>query len=386
MPDKPKKLLLLGSQMETGGAQRLLLQQGDWFQSRGWEVTAAFLYDKEGLYDRWQTEHSFRLFNLRARESGAGMFRRTVLMVSAVFRLYRLMQVQRFDAILTFTHHSNLIGIPLAWWAGVRVRAASHHGHILDFPKWLEKLHARLVNSWMTGHFIVVSDPIRLEAVEEGIRPEKITVIENGISLPDQAQVDAAPTRQELMLGEQTKLVITVGRMTDQKAQTYLIRAIPAVIQQFPDTVFAFVGDGPLADELAEEALRLDIADRVRFLGIRRDVLTIMAAADIFVLPSIFEGLPVAMLEAMGMGSAVIATPVGGVPQVIRHGETGLVIPMKDAEAISRAIISLLADDAERNRLAKNGQKLVRREFTMDKMCAKYESIFLAASRRSEFS
>jgi glycosyltransferase involved in cell wall biosynthesis len=126
---------------------------------------------------------------------------------------------------------------------------------------------------------------------------------------------------------------------------------------------------------------RLGIADQVRFLGVRKDVINIMAAADVFVLSSIFEGLPVAMLEAMGMGAAVIATPAGGIPQVIAHGETGLLVPVRDTGAIADALMALLADEDTRRRLAKNGQDFVRREFTLEKMCLKYEELFFRSMK-----
>jgi glycosyltransferase involved in cell wall biosynthesis len=376
-----KKILLLGSQMETGGAQRLLLQQAEWFQSRGWVVVAAFLYDKENLSEQWRSAHSFRLIDLRARQKGAGLYRQAWLLIIAVYKLYRLMQVEKFDVILTFTHHSNLIGIPLAWWARIPVRAATHHGHILGFPKILEKLHAWLINTRLTSHFIVVSEPVQQEAIREGVRPAKITVIENGIQLPACEQIDTQRIRQELTRSASDRLVLTVGRMTDQKAQIYLVKAIPAVLERFPDTVFAFAGDGPLFQDLSEEVTRLGIADQVRFLGVRKDVINIMAAADVFVLSSIFEGLPVAMLEAMGMGAAVIATPVGGIPQAITHGETGLLVPVRDTAAIADALMALLADEDTRRRLAKNGQDFVRREFTLEKMCLKYEELFFRSMK-----
>jgi glycosyltransferase involved in cell wall biosynthesis len=381
MRSDAKKILLLGSQMETGGAQRLLLQQAEWFQSRGWEVIAAFLYDKENLLEQWRSASSFRLIDLRARQKGAGIHRQALLLIIAIYKLYRLMQVEKFDVILTFTHHSNLTGIPLAWWARIPVRAATHHGHILGFPKILEKLHAWLINTRLTSQFIVVSEPIRQEAMREGVRPAKITVIENGIQLPACEQIDTQRITQELKRSESDRLVLTVGRMTDQKAQIYLVKAIPAVLERFPDTVFAFAGDGPLFQDLSEEVQRLGIADQVRFLGVRKDVIDIMAAADVFVLSSIFEGLPVAMLEAMGMGAAVIATPVGGIPQVISHGETGLLVPVRDTAAITDALMALLSDEDTRRRFAKNGQDFVRREFTLEKMCLKYEELFFRSMK-----
>lgn len=381
--DNHGKILLLGSQMETGGAQRLLLHQAEWFQSRGWQVVAVFLYDKEGLFPKWSNEYSFRMIDLHAKQKGAGPIRSAFALLKASFRLYRLMRTEKFSVVETFTHHSNLIGIPLAWLAGIPIRIATHHGRILDFSHRLEKMHARMVNSRMTSSFVVVSDRVYHEAVEEGIHPEKIVIIPNGTQLPELNEFHPEGIRREFKLGDQTKLIITVGRMTAQKAHTYFLKAIPAVLKQFPDSVFALIGDGPLRAELESESQQLGIADNVKFLGIRQDVLRIMSAADLFVLSSRWEGLPMVLLEAMGMGAAVISTNVEGVDQVIKNGENGILVPVEDPELISKAIIHLLTDLEERKRLAKNGQDLIRDEFTFEKMCSRYEQLFIP-SRLSE--
>ena len=358
--------------METGGAQRVLLDQAAWFHARGVSVTAVFLYDKEGLYEDWQARADFPIVNLHARQRGEGGLRSAFRLVGGLLRLFRLLRSQPFSAVETFTHHANLIGIPLAWLAGVPVRVASHHGHILGFPRGLERLHAVLMNSRLTTRLVAVSRRVLGEAVREGVRAEKVSVIPNGVNLPAADPAAVQRVRAEWGLGAGDALVLAVGRMTAQKAHTFLLQAAVPVLARFPRTVFAIVGDGPLRAELEAEARALGIAAQVRMPGIRRDVPQCMAAADVFALPSRWEGLPMVLLEALGMGAAVVATRVEGVDEVITDGENGLLIAPEDAAGLAEALLRLLEDTQLRGKLSRAGQDCVRAQYTVDTMCAQY--------------
>jgi len=362
--------------METGGAQRVLLDQAAWFHQQGYRVTAAFLYDKEGLQQRWQAKLPVPLVNLQARRPGAGGARNLLALAGGTARLWRLLRAERFDALETFTHHSNLIGLPLAWLAGVPRRIASHHGHILGFPTWLERVHAWLINSSLTSRLVAVSRQVRQVAIREGIRPEQIVVIPNGVNLPCPDPLAGRRLCEEVGISENDRIVLAAGRMTYQKAHTFLIQAASEVLREHPSTVFVLLGDGPLRAELEEEGRRLGIERQIRFLGIRQDVLDWMAAADIFVLPSRWEGLPMVLLEAMGMGAAVVATAVEGVEEVIQDRQNGWLVPPEDPDALARAILWLLNHETERSQLAAAGRELVQREYTVERMCRAYAELF----------
>lgn len=158
--------------------------------------------------------------------------------------------------------------------------------------------------------------------------------------------------------------VLTTARLHSQKGLEYLLRAAVLI----PGVQFLIAGDGPERAALVTQAQALDITDRIVFLGHREDVPELLAHCDLFVLPSLYEGLPLSVLEAMTAGKPVIATAVGGTPEAIHHGETGVLVPPADSLALAGAIHLLLADAALAGRLATAGQQRVRQQFSVTGM------------------
>ena len=183
--------------------------------------------------------------------------------------------------------------------------------------------------------------------------------------------------RDELGLSNDALLVLTVGRVATQKGHTYLLDAIPKVKQAVPQAAFFIAGDGHLRAELEGKAVDVCLGEALTFLGNRADVPELLAAADIFVLSSLWEGLPLALLEAMYMGLPVVSTQVEGVVDVVIEGETGYLVPVADADALADAFVKLLQDENGRQRLGAAGKKLVENNYTDDKMCLLYEQIFI---------
>jgi glycosyltransferase involved in cell wall biosynthesis len=374
------KILLLGSQMATGGAQRVLLDQGRWFHARNHPIVAAFFYDREGLYAKYSQESAFPVVDLEAWRQGSGLVNLFHL-IGGLARLYTLMRRERFQVIESFTHHANLLGLPVAWAAGVPVRVAVHQGRIENLPDWLVRLHTWMVNSRITSCLVAVSSRLQSYAIEvEGVAPEKIVMIPNGHSLGSPARItrdERSRFCEELGLHPDGLFVLSVGRLTEQKGHTYLLDTIPAILEQFPDTVFAIAGDGPLRAELEAKAIQLGISHSVRFLGTRSDVPELLQMADVFVLPSLWEGLPIALLEAMGAGLPVIATRVEGVEEIIVDGENGLLVPPTDCESLKIAVLGMLAHPDLRVNLGAAGRALVESAYSLDQMGKRYEDLFL---------
>ena len=368
---KPR-ILLLGSQMAVAGAQHVLLNQADWLRSHGYTVTAAFLYDRDGLQDVWQAGRDFSINNLHFRTPGAGTLRNSLSLITGLLNLTRLLRRQHFQVIETFTHHSNLIGCSLAWLKGVPVRIASHHGRLEHIPKWLERFHAWMVNSGIASRLVVVSQDVARQAVEEGIKPDRLALIHNGVKEQNSNPHRAVAYRSELLPDTGGKLILSVGRFTYQKGHTFLLQAMPDVLSRFPQTVLALAGDGLLRSDLEVEAERLNIQGHVHFLGVRSDIPDLMAAADIFVLPSRSEGLPLVLLEAMSVGLSVIATDVPGVNDALDGGRCGIIIPTEDPQAISAGLLHLLADETLRGQLGQAARDRFRQEYTLDRMMSRY--------------
>ncbi|MBI3160566.1 MAG: glycosyltransferase [Chloroflexi bacterium] len=373
IPTRPS-ILLLGSQMALAGAQEVLLTQARWFHDQGYPVTAAFFYDRDDLAQAWQAAHPFPVLDLRAW--GPGGFLR---LPGGLLRLWRLLRRERFAVIETFTPDSNLAGIPLAWLAGVRARVATHHGYIEGTGGLEMRLHGALANSGVAQVMVAVSEQVRaLAQRKEGVRPARLRVIENGIRPLEPVSAEArARLRTELAVPQGGLLALTVARFETQKGYVHLLDAIPAALAACPDAVFAFAGEGSLRLEMERKAKSLGIEANLRFLGVRRDVPVLLGAADLFVLPSLWEGLPMALLEAMSLGLACLATDVEGTRDVIRNGYNGRLVPPGDPRALAAALLELLTDAAARARLGAAARQRVLERYSVERMCDEYETLFM---------
>jgi glycosyltransferase involved in cell wall biosynthesis len=367
--------------MATGGAQNVLLTLAQWFQRQGYCVVVAFFYDRDGLQSSWEQEYSFPVINLGGWTFTGSVLQKGGLLVSGLLRLYRLLISRRFQVVMTFTHHSNLLGLPVAWAAGVPVRVATHHGRIHNFSSQLERLHAWMVNSRITTRLVAVSASMREAAIEEGVKPERISIIPNGIELHPTDLQARTRARQLLGVGPDIPVILSVGRLTPEKGHTCFLDAIPGILAQIQDAHFFLAGDGILRSNLEQQAKRLNIDSRVTFLGMRQDVALLLAGADIFVLPSISEGLPLALMEAMSAELAVVASDVGGVKEVVGDGKTGLLVQPGNPAGLTCSVVNLLNDPKERIRLGEAARKLIEEKYSLDRMCNLYAQLFSRTMR-----
>ncbi|MEX2160743.1 MAG: glycosyltransferase family 4 protein [Anaerolineales bacterium] len=368
-------IVLLGTQMEVAGSQRNLLAQARWFHLQGHRVKAVFFYDKQGLHEKWQAESAFPVVSLNGWKSGSSGFRNYLRLGPALLRLFRLLR-DDVDVIVAFTPHSNLLGLPLAWLAGVPGRIGSHRGYIEGSSKFMQRLHGRLTNSRLCGAMVAVSSQVRENAIhEEGARPERVVVIPNGIDPPAFKAGKRDATRTQLGVPESGLLLITVGRLTIQKGHTYLLDAIAQMAPRHPELRFAFAGEGPLRAELEAKAQQLGISKSILWLGIREDIGDLLSAADVFVQPSLWEGLSRALLEALFVGLPVLSTNVEGVTDVVEDGKSALLIPAGDVPALAKAMERMVGDAELRKRLARAGQEKAKAQHSLEGMCIAYEAL-----------
>ncbi len=369
---KKLSILLLGTQMATGGAQKVLLDQANWFHVRGYQVTAAFFYDRDGLHEKWKDSFPFPIVNLNAFQKGWGTLQNGVSIFRGLWRLWSLLRHEKFDAIETFTHDSNMLALPLAWAARVPVRIATHHGIVAGISPWREKLHAWMVNHNIAHCIVAVSAMTRQKLIDEGIQAERIVVIPNGI-MPVQVEgVNRAEVRQAAGLRAEDPFLLAVGRLVYSKAHEILIAAMPAVLERFPAAKVGICGDGILHSKLEEQIQSLGLSDSVKLFGHSDDVEKFLASADVFVMPSLWEGLPIALLEAMSAGLPVIATKVEGVEELITEGEHGLLVPTGNTSALTEAILKLLANPQLCRKMGAASKAKVLVFYTADQMCERY--------------
>lgn len=374
-----KKILFLGTQMETGGAQKVLFDQANWFYHKGYKVEVAFFYDKEMLYEQFQ-KNPFVIHNLKSWKYKSNVFLNIFRIILGTIRLLKVMKRGEFDVIETFTPDSNLIGIPLAWISGIKIRVATHHSYIQGSGIIRQRLHGMLINSPMTTIMVAVSKRVKLLAEkQELINPNKIRVVLNGVSeLQKFSEVDIQKLRVELGVKKNQLMVLSIGRLSIQKGHAYLIDAISRLSLEYKEHLRFFIaGSGDLENKLENKVRELKIDKQISFLGIRKDIPTLLQAADIFVLPSLWEGLPLVILEAMSAGLPILTTDVEGIDDVIINGESGIVTPLKDSYSLADNLTYMVNNESLRRKIGNNAQIRFEENYTLEKMCLRYEEIFL---------
>ena len=245
------------------------------------------------------------------------------------------------------------------WWTGRSLK--------LKFYNWLDYLAVRKFD-----RIVAVSGPIRDTLEKKGMPPGRLLCIENGVDIKKSGTANGDRIRLELQLPYGKTILGIVGRLSKEKGHRYLFSAI----QTMNDVILLVVGNGPLEAELRRLAESFHIKEKVIFVGFKPDVKDYLAATDIFVLPSLTEGLPLALLEAMAAGRPVIASDVGGIPTVIEDKKTGLLVKPKDPAALKRALTILINDKEIARGLASNARELAERRFSLEKMTRSYEKVY----------
>jgi len=284
-----------------------------------------------------------------------------------------LIQAHEFGANTYGALAARLLGIP----AVATVHGRSYYGERLK-----RRLAYRMVARGAT--MVAVSEDVKRFLVQTtGAAEHRIRVVHNGIgSIARPSAAEAGRRRQALGITEEGRIVGVVGSLYGVKGHRYLLEAAPQILKAYPATRFVIVGRGELEATLGEQAARLGLEGRVRFLGFREDVAELLSVFDVFALPSLSEGLSIALLEAMAAGRPVVATAVGGNPELIIDRETGLLVPPGDARSLADAIGRLLQDPAEASRLGRNAMDRVRRCFGVEAMIGGYQAIYDGALAR----
>ncbi len=371
----PLSILFFGTQIATGGAQKALLDQANWFQSHGHRVTAAFFYDRENLHEKWRRSSVYPIHVISAHQKWGWDSKSALELVKGLWALWKLLRGGRFDVVMSFTHDGNILALPLAWLTGVPVRLATHHGLTSNYSIWRERFHAWLVNHGLASVMVAVSSRSRQSALREGIRPDRIVVIKNGINPLPVENAEAYDIRKAAGLRDGDIFLISVGRLVHEKAHEILLDAMPLVLREYPNTRLGILGDGPLRPQLEAQIAKMGLADTVRLFGTSSAVSQYLSAADVFVLPSRSEGLPIALLEAMSAGLPVVATRLEGMDDLVKHGERGLLVPVDDPRALADAILELLSDPPAARRMGAAARSLVMENYTEDIMCKQYLSL-----------
>jgi L-malate glycosyltransferase len=292
--------------------------------------------------------------------------------------LVGLLKERQVDLLHIHLPYTGILGRVASRMAPVKAVVYTEH-NLWERYHWLTGAANRFTFGYNDA-VIAVSDE-----VENSIRSRyrvngkpKLCTIPNGVDV-DQLALDARDSqgvKPEFGIPQDNRLVVHVANFTPKKRHEDLIRAARMVVDRDPQTSFLLVGQGPLEADIRAQARAQNLQDNVVFAGFRTDAPRIIAAADVFVLPSLYEGLPIAMLEAMALGRPVVASRVGGVPQVISDGIDGFLVDPLEPGQLAEKVLAVLHDPKLQQKLSTNAVKTVREHFSVERMVASIESLY----------
>jgi glycosyltransferase involved in cell wall biosynthesis len=370
------KVLTLTDQLVAlgGGAERVAME----IASRLDQTRFESLYCASRYHDGLgQEAESVRVAEERMQEAGVryfGLGRRAQTDFHLWFPLRRTLRRERIDVIHAHMFGSNAWGTVIGRMA--RVPRIVAHEHTWSFQgKPLRRFVDREVIGRLADVFVAVSRDDQRKMIEiEGVEPKKILHVPNGIAAPPPPS--GADVRAELGIPAGAPLIGTVSVLRPQKALDVFIRASAQLLGERPDLWVILSGDGPLKDELTELVHSLGVQDRLLMLGYRSDVPDVLATLDVAVQSSAFEGSPLAVMEFMESARPIVATRVGGVPDLIEDGVNGLLVDPGDEAGLAAAIRRLLDDPEAARRMGEAARERRRSEFTVDVMVRRFESLY----------
>lgn len=307
----------------------------------------------------------------RAREAGVPTVEvpmRGEADLGAVLGLASLLRRVRPRVVHFHTSHAHTLGAMAAALLGGR-RPRTVLTRRVDFSIFRHSFLG--LNRWKyrsVDRIVAISEAIRDVLLADGIDPRRIDLVPSGVDPARFDGVRPVDLRHELGLPPATRLVANVAHLADHKGQVYLVDAAPRILSACPDAAIIIIGEGELRDPLMARARDLGVAGRVLFPGFRTDVPGILRGIDIYVMPSHMEGLGTAVLDALCCALPVVAARAGGIPEIVRDRENGLLVPPRDPEALAAAVIGLLRDPALARALAARGPATVRDRFGVDRM------------------
>jgi glycosyltransferase involved in cell wall biosynthesis len=251
----------------------------------------------------------------------------------------------------------------------VASRRVDFHLGAHSFSRWK---HQRV------SRFLAASEAVRRMLIEDGVEPDRVVTVHEGIDVDRVAAVEPLDVREAFWLPRHSIVVGNIAALVPHKGQKVLVEAAALVAREAPEARFLIVGEGELRETLEHQVRHLRLAGRVVLTGFRADALRVLKGLDLFVMSSITEGLGTSLLDAMAAGCPIVATRTGGIPEVVVDGETGLLVPPRDAPALARAILDLLADPGRRRRFADAGRARVRERFTADRMVEQTLAVYAA--------
>jgi glycosyltransferase involved in cell wall biosynthesis len=288
----------------------------------------------------------------------------------SIIGLARVLRRLRVDVVNTHSGRDTLL-------AGIAARLIPNRPRIVRTRHLILPITSKATYSVLPDHVVCVSHAVQEYLASAGVPADMLSTVPTGV---DTARFDPAATeatlRTELGIAADVPLIGTVAILRMKKGYQDLIAAIPRVLATVPDAHFVFAGNGPQRENIERALTEANVNDRVHLLGLRSDIPQVLKSLDVFVLPTHQEALGTSYIEAQAMGVPVIGTRVGGVPDTMIEGETGLLVPPHDPPALADAIIALAGDRELRQRMSAAGRRWVLEEYTVERMAERMHALY----------
>ena len=364
--DRIRKILHLNTTSSIGGAEQMII-----------DLAALINPDKFKSYVSVLKEGEF-LSELRRREVKFLWLKESTRVYDYKFlkNIIQLIRQNRINLIHSHTWGTDFYGYWASNISGVPMICTIHDRYYI-FEKWTRRLSYRFFINHIKKIVAVSKDIKGLLLDELKISSQKVRLIYNGIdTLKFENIKNLEMIRKELNLSQDDLILGNVGNLREVKDHPTLITAFSKISPLFPQSKLLIVGEGRLRPNLEKLCEEFGLEDRVLFLSHRRDVPSILNLLDIFILPSRSEGCSLSILEAMAAGKAVVATNVGGNPELVLNGQTGLLVPPSQPDKLAEKMIFLLKNEELRKKMGGEGKKRVKERFSRESMIKNYEELY----------
>ncbi|MFC1598719.1 glycosyltransferase [Patescibacteria group bacterium] len=361
MTDNKIKIVYLIDSFSLGGAEKFLLDLCQKIDKNKFEVhVAAVVFAGPLLKEFEKLDIQIKVFN-----------KKTKLGLGLLWQLYKYLKHTKPQIVHTNLFGADTWGRVAALLARVPLIVLTEHNINLDEPKFKKLI--KLVLSKFTTKIVAVSQGVKEYTVQtEKINKEKIQTIYYGIDL------NKYQFRGYQAIDQQKTInAVCVGRLEEQKGHQYLIAALPLILKNYPSFKLHLIGAGSLADKINRQVKDLNLTDNVKFYGQRMDVSELLPQMDLFILPSIWEGLGIVLLEAQAVGLPVLASNIPAVNEVVKHEQTGLLFEPKNSQAIYEQVKHLIADQKLAENLVNKASLQIKNDFGLDTMVQNYANLYL---------
>lgn len=378
------KIGLILTPIEFGGAERVSLNLLSSIDRKKFNIFPILLirpWENKSVFAKEIEKIGYSHFDIPVAKWPANQGRDFFRVLRCFKILFSKVSRENFELLHTNGYFADIIGIPIAKLLGIPI-VTTCHGYILTDRRL--SFYNRIDKFFLcyTGKVISVSTSIKTELLKAKVPDNKITILQNAVNIPDSNEsklFECGKIRQEYGLGDKDVVLGYIGRLSVEKGLITLVKAVKLFRNKFQDlSIKVFiVGNGPERNALEREVIRNNLEPTFIFSGFQDDISIFLNLFDICVLPSLTEGTPMALLEAMAYGLPTIATTVGGVPSIINSGINGILVNPSNPEELADAIFRTIKDKTLRRLLGKKAVETIKQNFNLDNWAKRMEEIYL---------